>query len=117
MEELGCVTPPAQLRALLLIDTAGRLNVTALARALGASPSATSKLGSRLEAAGLVARETAAANRREVLLVITESGQRLASWVRTQRRAAMTRALAQLSPEGREVLTRGLTELAQHLPG
>jgi len=57
VEELGSVTPPGQLRALLLIDGAGRVNLTGLARELGASPSAASKLCSRLEAAGLVIRK------------------------------------------------------------
>ena len=36
----------------------------------------------RMQAAGLLTRDRAAASRREILLVPTESGRRLADWVR-----------------------------------
>jgi DNA-binding MarR family transcriptional regulator len=112
VEELGGVLPPGQLRALLIVETVGRVNLTGLARELGASPSATSKLCDRMAAAGLLNRETAAASRREITLRLTESGQRLANWVRDQHRAGLARTLASMSPEGRADLLRGLTELA-----
>lgn len=115
VEQLGSVTPPAQLRALLIVDEAGAINLTKLARMLGASASATSKLCDRLVAAGLLARQQAAASRREITLRSTESGQRVARWVRDQRRAALDRTLASLSPEGRQDLTRGLAELARRV--
>jgi DNA-binding MarR family transcriptional regulator len=115
VEQLGSVTPPAQLRALLIVDEAGAINLTRLARMLGASASATSKLCDRLVAAGLLARQQAAASRREITLRSTESGQRVARWVRDQRRAALDRTLASLSPEGRQDLTRGLAELGRRV--
>jgi DNA-binding MarR family transcriptional regulator len=111
LEELGCLTPPAQLRALLVIDDAGQLNLTALAAELGTSPSAASKLCSRLESAGLVTREVATLSRREILLVLTRSGRELAGWVREQRQAVVTQTLAQLSPAGQQELARALAEL------
>jgi DNA-binding MarR family transcriptional regulator len=110
IEELGAMLPPAQVRALLVIDTGDDLNVTGLARVLGASPSATSRLCDRLVAAGLLIR-VPAASRREILLRLTESGQRLAAWIRDQRRAALVRVLQAISPAGREDLARGLSEL------
>ncbi|MGP7996505.1 MAG: MarR family winged helix-turn-helix transcriptional regulator [Streptosporangiaceae bacterium] len=113
VEQLGSVTPPAQLRALLIVDGAGTMNLTRLARMLGASTSATSKLCDRLVAAGLLARGPAASSRREITLGSTESGHRVAQWVREQRRAALDRTLASLSPEGRRDLARGLAELAR----
>ena len=115
VEQLGSVTPPAQLRALLIVDEAGAINLTKLASMLGASTSATSKLCDRLVAAGLLARQQAAASRREITLRSTESGQRVAQWVRDQRRAALDRTLASLSPEGRRDLARGLAELARRV--
>ena len=115
VEQLGSVTPPAQLRALLIVDEAGAINLTRLARMLGASTSATSKLCDRLVAAGLLARQQAAASRREITLRSTESGQRVARWVRDQRQAALNRTLTALSPEGRRDLTRGLAELARRV--
>lgn len=115
VEQLGSVTPPAQLRALLIVDEAGPVNLTRLASALGASTSATSKLCDRLVAAGLLARQQAVASRREITLRSTESGQRVAQWVRDQRRAALDQTLASLSPEGRRDLARGLAELARRV--
>jgi DNA-binding MarR family transcriptional regulator len=103
--------PPAQVRALLVIDAADDLNITGLARTLGASPSATSRLCDRLVAAGLVARVPAAASRREILLQLTESGQRLTAWIGDQRRTALIQVMEAISPEGRADLARGLSEL------
>jgi DNA-binding MarR family transcriptional regulator len=112
VEQLGSVTPPAQLRALLIVDSSGSMNLTRLAGLLGASASATSKLCDRLATAGLIAREAAPASRREITLRLSESGQRLTSWVREQRRAALARMLAKMTTEGRANLVRGLSELA-----
>jgi len=111
IEELGAMLPPAQVRALLIVDTRDGLNVTRLARMLGSSPSATSRLCDRLVAAGLLARRPAAASRREILLQLTDSGQRLAVWIRGQRRTALARVLETISPAGRADLARGLSEL------
>ena len=111
IEELGAMLPPAQVRALLIVAAGDSLNVTGLARMLGASPSATSRLCDRLVAAGLVARVPAVASRREILLQLTESGQRLATWIRDQRRTALVRVLETISPGGRADLARGLSDL------
>ena len=111
IEELGAMIPPAQVRALLIIEVADDLNMTGLARLLGASPSATSRLCDRLAAAGLLDRLPAVASRREILLQLTESGQRLAAWIREQRHAALLRVLEEISPDGRADLARGLSEV------
>ena len=111
IEELGAMIPPAQVRAVLIIEATGDLNVTGLSRLLGASPSATSRLCDRLAASGLLARLPAVASRREILLQLTESGQRLAAWIREQRRTALIRVLEEISPDGRADLTRGLSEV------
>jgi DNA-binding MarR family transcriptional regulator len=112
VEELGCSVPAAQVRALLIIDQAGGLNLDRLARALGGSASATSKLCDRMEAAGLLTRGRAAAGRREIMLLVTGSGRRLAGWVRRRRRAVVAQVLRSMSPDGREALARGLSEVA-----
>src|SRR5262245_64517296 len=112
VEELGSTVPPAQLRALLIMGQAGSMNLNRLARALDSTPSATSRLTDRMQMAGLLTRDRAAASRREIVLVPTESGQQLAEWVRTQRRAALGEVLATMSPEARDALAQGLTELA-----
>jgi DNA-binding MarR family transcriptional regulator len=110
VEELGSAVPPAQIRALLIIDRAGSLNLSRLAEELGASLSAASRLCDRIEAAGLLTRDRAAPSRR--VLVPTESGRRLAAWVRGRRRAVLGDVLEMMSPDGREALAQGLRELA-----
>lgn len=112
VEELGLSVPPAQIRALLIIDRAGSMNLSRLAESLGASPSAASRLCDRIQAAGLLARDRAPASRREIVLFPTESGRRLAEWVRARRRAALGSVLQAMSPDGRDALAQGLRELA-----
>ncbi|HEY2128393.1 MAG TPA: MarR family transcriptional regulator [Streptosporangiaceae bacterium] len=112
VEKISSSVPPAQLRALLIIDRVGSLNLNKLAAQVGASASATSRLCDRMEVAGLLTRDRAVGSRREIVLLLTESGRRLAEWVRDQRRAALAELLQAMSPEGREALVRGLGELA-----
>ena len=85
-----------------------------LARGLGpsASASASSRLCDRMAAAGLLSRERAEGSRREIVLVLTESGWRLAGWVRERRRGALDDLLAAMGAEGREALIQGLRELS-----
>ena len=112
LEEMGGSVPPAQMRALLIVESAGSLNLSRLAGALGASASAASRLVDRMQLAELLTRDRAAASRREIVLVPTESGRRLAEWVRGRRRAALSELLQAMSPDGRAALMRGLRELA-----
>jgi DNA-binding MarR family transcriptional regulator len=65
-----------------------------------------------MEVAGLLTRDRAVGSRREIVLLLTESGRRLAAWVRDQRRAALAEVLQAMTPEGRNALIRGLGELA-----
>ena len=112
LEEMGGSVPPAQMRALLIVESAGSLNLSRLAGALGASASAASRLVDRMQLAELLTRDRAAASRREIVLVPTESGRRLAEWVRGRRRAALGEVMQAMTPDGRAALARGLRELA-----
>jgi DNA-binding MarR family transcriptional regulator len=112
LEEMGGSVPPAQMRALLIVESAGSLNLSRLAGALGASASAASRLVDRMQLAELLTRDRAAASRREIVLVPTESGRRLAEWIRGRRRAALGELLQAMTPDGRAALARGLRELA-----
>ena len=60
LEEMGGSVPPAQMRALLIIESAGSLNLSRLAGALGASASAASRLVDRMQLAELLTRDRAA---------------------------------------------------------
>ena len=112
IEQLGATFPSAQVRALLIVDRAGSMNLSGLARALRTTPSAASRLCDRMQAAGLLKRDRAAASRREIVLVPTESGRRLARWVATQRHAALVEVLRSLSDDGQQALVKALGELA-----
>ncbi len=112
VEEVGAAVPPVQLRALLVIDRAGSLNLSRLAGLLGASASAASRLCDRMQAAGLVSRDRAVVSRREIVVVPTESGRRLAEWVRGRREAALVGLLGGMTEVGRAALAQGLAELA-----
>ncbi len=112
VEQLGSVLPEAQLRALLVIERSGHLSLGGLARALGTSASAASRLCDRLVLADLVTRERAETSRREIALQMTESGRRLVTWIRGQRQTAISVLLESMSPQGRDALLRGLHELA-----
>ncbi|GGP94496.1 DNA-binding MarR family transcriptional regulator [Actinomadura coerulea] len=104
---------PIQLRAVEVIARFGRLNLGGLAEELGAIPSSTSRLCDRLEAAGLIARETARADRREIVLRLTDQGERLHAQLVRRRRAAVRDVLAQMSPASRARLLDALTEFGQ----
>jgi DNA-binding MarR family transcriptional regulator len=111
VEEISSTVPAAQLRALLVIDRAGSLNLNQFAKLLGTSASAASRLCDRMQLAGLLTRDRAAASRREILLLPTEAGRRLADWVRQQRRAAVAGLLSEMTADGAQALVRGLAEL------
>lgn len=112
VEEVGPNVPPVQMRALLVVDQANGLNVNRLAGTLTASASAVSRLCDRMQEAGLITRMATTASRREIMVVPTEAGRRLASWIRERRQAAISRLLEQMTSDGREALARGLGELA-----
>jgi len=104
VEQLGGAVPATQLRALLIIDDSGPLLPGQLAMALGTSVSGASRLSDRMTAAGLLGSG----------LAITETGQRLASWIRERRRAVLIHELKSMSADGHQALACGLSELAGH---
>jgi DNA-binding MarR family transcriptional regulator len=100
----------SQLRALLIIDSHEKTNLSQLADELGAIPSSASRLCDRLVAAGLIRRRAGATDRREVELSPTAEGQRLIDELRECRRTELGRVLGSMSAEGRRALLVGLQE-------
>jgi DNA-binding MarR family transcriptional regulator len=113
MEQIGGAVPPGQLRAVLLIDDAGVLPPGRLATALGLSASRTRSMCDLMETAGLLAygARPASDSGPGTTLEVTVAGQRLAAWIRNQRRAVVAEELETLSNAGRRALVTGLTEL------
>ncbi len=62
-ESLQQPVSASQLRALLVVDKAGEINLNGLAEELGAIPSSASRLCDRLQAAGLLTRTTGRTDR------------------------------------------------------
>jgi DNA-binding MarR family transcriptional regulator len=98
----------SQLRALLVIDMSGEINLNGLAEELGAIPSSASRLCDRLQAAGLLIRSAGRTDRREVVLSLTADGRNLLHTMRTTRRADIGRVLAAMSDHDRAALLTGL---------
>jgi DNA-binding MarR family transcriptional regulator len=107
-ESLDVRVSPTQLRALTAVGRYGELNLSQLDEALGALPSSASRLCDRLEAAGLLARDTGRASRRAVSLRLTPEGEALLEQARTRRQEQIAQVLDAMGPAARADLAQGL---------
>jgi len=97
-----------QYRALVLLASQGDINVGNLAEALGVHQSTASRLCDRLVARGLVDRDLAPDNRREVVVSLTNAGEDLIHTVTARRRAEIEEVLARVKPKDRAAITSAL---------
>jgi DNA-binding MarR family transcriptional regulator len=104
------VTMP-QFRVLVMASEAPR-NLTAIAEDLDVHPSNATRLCDRLVKAGLLNRERAVEDRRQVVLTLTPRGKRLVNDAMRHRRAHVARAMARLTEEERGVLASVLSVFA-----
>ncbi|MGQ4401873.1 MarR family winged helix-turn-helix transcriptional regulator [Streptomyces hayashii] len=100
-----------QLRALVVLDTCGPVKLTALASTLDVNPSTALRMAERLAAIDLVDRRANPANRREVLLNLTEAGHELVTTVLARRRAEIRTLVERLPPGERAALVPALRAL------
>ncbi|MCI2423433.1 MarR family transcriptional regulator [Saccharopolyspora sp. K220] len=100
---------PSQLRALVVVDRHGSINLMSLADELGSIPSVTSRLCDRLQAAGLLDRVAGADDRREVMLQLSKDGRRLLRQFRRERQADLKQVLSAMTPRSRSALLTGLS--------
>jgi len=103
---------PHQLRALHALEAAPGANLTMLAERLEAGLPTVSRLCDRLEAAGLLLREAAAHNRREIHLRLTAHGRDVLAEVSELRSRALTEVARGMEPDDRAALERGLRAFA-----
>lgn len=101
--------PPLQVRVLTVLSRQGSMNLTQLSRAVGAIPSSASRLCDRLEAAGLVERQTSTGSRREITLRLSSEGHRRLDSFAQVRRDDFEAVLAHMSGPARRALLKGLT--------
>ncbi|TDD36504.1 MarR family transcriptional regulator [Actinomadura sp. KC06] len=104
---------PIQLQTIEIIARHGEVNLRGLASELDAIPSSASRLCDRMEAAGLIIREGALADRREVVLRLTEEGQALFAELSERRRSAVAEALAGMTSASQRCLIDALTEFGR----
>ncbi|MFI0356039.1 MarR family winged helix-turn-helix transcriptional regulator [Actinomadura sp. 9N407] len=104
---------PVQLRAVEALARHGEVNLRGLAAELDVIPSSASRLCDRLEAAGLLVREHARADRREIVLRLSARGEELFASLARRRRAVVAEALAGMSPGSRARLLDSLQEFGR----
>lgn len=93
-----------QLRVLVMIASRGTQNVTSVAQGLGVHASNATRTCDKLVEAGLLHRSEDPADRRNLLLELTQSGIQLVHTVTEHRRAAIESILARMSARGRSNL-------------
>jgi len=107
---------PNQLHILRLVDNGADWTVGRVARVLGVSSPAASKILARLEAAGLVRRHSSSEDRREVFIRPTPEGHRAVAEISRLQAQALGEALADdAGPQEVERLRRAIQDLAVRL--
>jgi DNA-binding MarR family transcriptional regulator len=106
----GVPVPATQLRVLFAVEQRGTVNLSGLAGELGALLSSASRLCDRLEAAGLIVRESGQQSRREITIRLSQDGEALLQRVRHERQDELVRILAHMPATARSALLAGLTE-------
>lgn len=102
--------PALQVRVLSVLARQGPMDLTRLAQTMGIITPSASRLCDRLEAAGLLNRQTTPDNRREITVNISTEGRwRLCAFAHA-RQIDFTPVLARMSAPGRAALLKGLLE-------
>lgn len=101
-----------QFRTLVVLESRGEIKLSALAEALGVNSSTALRMIDRLLVASLATRQENPDNRREVLLGLTNEGQRIVEVVTAHRRAEITRIVTTMPPAQRSELVLALTAFA-----
>jgi DNA-binding MarR family transcriptional regulator len=101
-----------QLRALRALEATPGANLTMLADRLDAGLPTVSRLCDRLEAAGLLLRDAAPHNRREIQLSLTAHGRDVLAEVAALRARALTEVVQAMEPDDRAALEHGLRAFA-----
>jgi DNA-binding MarR family transcriptional regulator len=117
VDQLGGAVPGVQLRALQIFDDAGgSLDTRQLAAQLTTSMAAAGNVCDRMQEAGLVTMEDIGTSRGTLCCVLTDSGVRLARWIKDRQRMALSKVVYSMRPDARDALIHGLRELAAVAP-
>jgi len=110
-QESGTDLTPSQLSALAAVDRHGPLTLGALAELERVAPPSVTKVVTKLEAAGLVAREVDAADRRVAWVSVTTTGANRLTRIRKRRNVWLAARLAALDEHDRQRLAAALDVL------
>src|SRR3954454_17281287 len=110
-QESGTDLTPSQLSALAAINAHGPLTLGALAEVERVAPPSVTKVLSKLEAAGLVARQADERDRRVVRVVTTAAGDQLLADVRERKDAWLAARVAEMTAEERRRVADALDVL------
>ena len=102
---------PAHLRALRTLARHGTMRLSELSDRLQIAPRTTTEVVDALEARGLVRRRPDPADRRAILVEVTERGTGILAEVRATRGTEAGRIFGRLSPAERAELARILSKL------
>ena len=101
-----------QFRTLVVLNSHGMINLNRLADLLGVNSSTAMRMIDRLLAAALVTRQDNPANRREVLLNLTDQGRELVQRVSDTRRAEIARIVKAMPASERSEMVNALRAFA-----
>jgi DNA-binding MarR family transcriptional regulator len=110
----ACAVGDSAPAALILIHENPDTRIEGLARYLSLSHSGTVRLVDRLEQQGWVARE-ACADKRAVVLVLTEEGENVAAGLQKGRHGSLAQALSGIDAFDRQILERLVSRMLVNL--
>ncbi|WP_242903680.1 MarR family winged helix-turn-helix transcriptional regulator [Actinomadura terrae] len=100
-----------QLHCLWAIERNAGLTLNELADLLAVRPSSATRFCDRLQATGLLERESHAVDRRKTVLSLTHHGRQLLHQIAHRRRRDLAMLVARMSTTGRTALLHGLSDL------
>jgi DNA-binding MarR family transcriptional regulator len=101
------ITVP-QLRALVLLNTRGPMNLTTIAQYLDVNPSNASRTCDQLVATGRVLRAPDPQDGRSAVLGLTADGARFVAELMRARRRLIDNVMSRMGPDEQRALTQGL---------
>ena len=102
-----------QLKVLMVLCSLGPTRPSVIAQCIGASAANATGVLDRLEAQGYVERRPDAADRRALLVALTESGQTTVDELHSAGQHRLSRALVEMAGSDLEALHQGLTALVE----
>lgn len=109
---MDTVTLP-QFRVLVILSNFGPLRMGELAQHVGAKQSSFSRFADRMVAGGLIARAASPDSRREVIISLTEKGERVYAEVTDARRREISLVLQDLSGPDLDAVRAGFEVFAR----